>query len=134
MSTQEKRTATGTASATISIDENDFVADRFQISEHEDETLFAALHKTSSNVIGVYLTAGLTPGIYDIGENEKVRAFYYHRFSDYPMQLVAKTGKFEIISFDLGAQKLEAKFAFVTSGQKPGDTDVDVTEGVLDCH
>ena len=86
--------------------------------------------QANTRVIFIYIDKNTPPGTYNIGRDEKVFAFYYHRYEDFGWSYYADSGTFNLNSVDFDNIQVDGEFHFNAPGMS-GEPEMKVTNGVV---
>lgn len=92
--------------------------------------LIVGRDKSSDRVVAIYLNKDISPGTYSIGRNEKVFAYYYHRYEDFGWSYFADSGTFTVVSVDFAKTQFDGTFSFNAPGME-GEPEMKITDGVV---
>lgn len=86
--------------------------------------------KSKDRVLFIYLNKNISPGTYNIGRDEEVFAYYYHRYSGFGWSYFADSGTFTLLSVDFANSLLDGTFSFNAPGME-GEPEMKITNGVV---
>ncbi|AZF59740.1 DUF6252 family protein [Pseudomonas sp. R11-23-07] len=123
--------AKGVIGCNISITPLPFTSESVTLQDASATRFVVVGHDRSrGRAVFIYLDKDISCGTFNIGQGEKVFAYYYHSYTEFGWNYYAESGTFTLSSVDFANSLLEGTFSFNAPGMD-GEPEMKITNGVV---